>query len=40
MLGVATGRYSVSDLLGAGADRAVESLADTPDLVEWISGGR
>lgn len=36
--GVATGRYSVSDLEQAGADAAVASLADAGPLFELIEG--
>lgn len=37
-LGVATGRYSASDLLSCGADRAEETLEPTSALCAWISG--
>lgn len=36
-LGVATGRFSTSELLAAGADRAVENLADTADILDWLT---
>lgn len=35
-IGVATGPYSVADLLAAGCDHAVETLEDTALLLEWI----
>lgn len=35
-LGVATGPFSVDQLMAAGADRAVESLSDTPGLSRWL----
>ncbi len=35
-IGVATGAFSVNDLQQAGADLAVETLADTASLVRWI----
>ncbi|MEM1423345.1 MAG: HAD hydrolase-like protein [Planctomycetota bacterium] len=37
-LGVATERYTTADLLASGADRAVETLEQTDDLVAWITG--
>lgn len=38
VIGVATGAFNVDALAAAGADRAVPTLADTADLVEWIEG--
>lgn len=35
-LGVASGSYTSEALLQAGADRVVEHLDPTPDLLEWI----
>ncbi|MFO1528131.1 MAG: haloacid dehalogenase-like hydrolase [Kiritimatiellia bacterium] len=35
-IGVATGPYSVADLLAAGCDHAVDTLEDTALLLEWI----
>lgn len=35
-IGVATGRYSVADLSSSGADLALETLADTRGIIEWI----
>lgn len=35
-LGVATGRFSTSELHAAGADRAVENLADTQSILAWL----
>ncbi len=35
-LAVATGHYSVNQLLEAGADLAVPTLTDTNELVEWL----
>lgn len=35
-LGVATGRFSTTELLAAGADRAVENLADTRSILAWL----
>ena len=36
-LGVATGAESVDDLLAVGADCAVETLADTPSILAWLT---
>jgi phosphoglycolate phosphatase-like HAD superfamily hydrolase len=36
VLGVATGMFPREALEAAGADRAVESLADTDDIVRWL----
>jgi phosphoglycolate phosphatase len=36
MLAVATGKFSATELLAAGADRAVENLGETESLAEWI----
>ena len=35
-IGVATGPYSAAQLRDAGADLAVDSLADTPGILGWI----
>lgn len=35
-LAVATGRYSTRELQAAGADRAVDTLADTQDILNWL----
>jgi phosphoglycolate phosphatase len=37
-LGVATGSFSASDLAAAGADLALENLADTDRVVAWLIG--
>lgn len=36
VLGVATGMFPVEALMASGADRAVESLADTDDIAHWL----
>lgn len=35
-LGVATGQFSVAELRRAGADEAVETLADTAGVLQWL----
>jgi phosphoglycolate phosphatase-like HAD superfamily hydrolase len=37
-LGVATGQFSVAQLLEARADRAVADLGDTQDIRTWLLG--
>lgn len=39
-LGVATGPFSAAALAEAGADRVVENLADTRDVLSWLIGIR
>lgn len=36
-IGVATGKFSRDQLLGAGADHAVENLSATSEIVEWLT---
>jgi phosphoglycolate phosphatase-like HAD superfamily hydrolase len=36
-LGVATGQFSVDQLLAAGADRAVPDLSETADVAAWLT---
>jgi phosphoglycolate phosphatase-like HAD superfamily hydrolase len=38
-IAVATGPYSRAALADAGADLAVDSLADTAAILRWILGG-
>jgi len=37
-MGVATGKFNVDDLSGAGADLVVQNLAETQSLLDWIVG--
>ena len=37
-LAVATGLFTVPELVAAGADRAVATLEDTRDICAWLTG--
>lgn len=39
VLGVATGLFSVEELMESGADRAVSDLTQTRELVDWLLNG-
>ena len=39
-LAVATGLFSVEELMASGADRTVATLEDTLDIVSWLVGSR
>ena len=37
-LAVATGKFSVAELEAAGATRAVATLEDVADIIQWLRG--